>query len=489
MRKLDPKKHPKLIAFLEKTQKILKTVAIICFSLVIVLCVFFYTKACSEKNAAQLINASAEEASTALTSATVDVESGIDSTLYPSANLIPYPYKDGESKTSGGITFTVQSDCSILMNGTASYNSLFYLYQNDLSNLPLEIGKKYTFGTFGKVGQYYAQINYRESGVDKSLVTSLAGYRHYFTLSEDWQLISIYVVVLANTTVENVVFSPMLNVGDVEYPYLPPLDRIYYGGYNEGYTAGETDGKEIGYNDGLEQAAYGMWRGSTVSVSASVSGSSFSWSGTPEYFSEGVGFSSIYEQFKDNTVLTTSAIKTIKLSFATSVRFVKNAFRATALYTPSISQGVTLYAVDDEGIKRVISVTNLDDTGAYVFNIPEGVFTSIQIESTKWNILQQLMFFSYEPYYEQGYEAGYQAGYNNNGAYDDGYKNGYNVGKSDGFQDGFNQSESGGFGWLISSVQQFLSTPFWGNFGPGTLLYVGLGITLTVMFLRMFAGG
>ena len=85
MRKLDPKKHPKLIAFLEKTQKVLKTVAVICFSLVIVLCVFFYTKACSEKNAAQLIKASAEEASTV-----ADVESGLDLTEYPSANLYRY---------------------------------------------------------------------------------------------------------------------------------------------------------------------------------------------------------------------------------------------------------------------------------------------------------------------------------------------------------------------------------------------------------------
>ena len=470
MRKLDPKKHPKLIAFLEKTAKILKTVAVICFSLVIVLCVFFYTKACSEKNAAQLINASAEESTTFANT----VEKVVDTTKYPSANLF---YIRDYEETQNGLTLTVIDDV-LTMKGTTTAICSFWL----LNMQPLLAGT-YSFASEKTPFTCFLYFNGTSERVEiyNGLYSNLT---KTITSTSTW----LQIVVGQGVTVD-VSFGLMCNAGEVAYPFIPPLDRIYYNGYNVGYEAGETDGKESGYNDGLAQAAYGMWRGSTVSVSASVSGSSFSWSGTPEYFSEGVGFSAIYEQFKNNENLLNAPIKTINLNFATPVRFVKNAFRATALFSPSISQGTFLYAVSSDGVKQGIYATDLDESGAYVFNIPEGVFTSIQIEATKWEVLQQLSFFSYEPYFEQGYEAGYQAGYNNKGAYNDGYKNGYNVGKSDGFQEGFNQSEKGSFGWLISSVQEFLNVNFFGGFGIGTLVYVGLGLTLVSIFLRVFAGG
>ena len=46
-------------------------------------------------------------------------------------NLIPYPYKDGTSKTMNGITYTVNEDGSILVNGTATDNSNFTLSASD----------------------------------------------------------------------------------------------------------------------------------------------------------------------------------------------------------------------------------------------------------------------------------------------------------------------------------------------------------------------
>jgi flagellar biosynthesis/type III secretory pathway protein FliH len=111
--------------------------------------------------------------------------------------------------------------------------------------------------------------------------------------------------------------------------------------------------------------------------------------------------------------------------------------------------------------------------------------------------------------YFLGYEDGYDIGYDNaiknsqkeieelendiNSAYDKGYTEGktvgYDLGVSDGFQDGFNQTQNGGFTWLISSVQAFLDVNFFGDFGIGTLLFVGLGMTLVTLFLKMFAGG
>lgn len=69
------------------------------------------------------------------------------------------------------------------------------------------------------------------------------------------------------------------------------------------------------------------------------------------------------------------------------------------------------------------------------------------------------------------------------------FMNGYNSGYSVGFQEGFNQSKSGGFGWLVSSVQQFLDVKFFGDFGIGTLIYVMLGTVFVMLFLKFFAGG
>ncbi len=45
-------------------------------------------------------------------------------------NLIPYPYADGMSKTSGGVTFTVNDDRSITVNGTTTADAFFSLQRN-----------------------------------------------------------------------------------------------------------------------------------------------------------------------------------------------------------------------------------------------------------------------------------------------------------------------------------------------------------------------
>ena len=85
--------------------------------------------------------------------------------------------------------------------------------------------------------------------------------------------------------------------------------------------------------------------------------------------------------------------------------------------------------------------------------------------------------------YNYGYNIGFEDGKL------EGNKTFYDKGYSAGFQEGFNQNESGGFGWLISSVQQFLDVKFFGDFGIGTLLYVSLGVLCVMYFLKLVAGG
>lgn len=87
--------------------------------------------------------------------------------------------------------------------------------------------------------------------------------------------------------------------------------------------------------------------------------------------------------------------------------------------------------------------------------------------------------------YENGYDDGYDIGYDdgNSLGYDEGYASGQTVGYDQGFAD----AGGGGFSWLIGSVQEFLNTPFFGSFGIGTLLYIALGITFVMLFLKFFA--
>ena len=87
----------------------------------------------------------------------------------------------------------------------------------------------------------------------------------------------------------------------------------------------------------------------------------------------------------------------------------------------------------------------------------------------------------------QGYNEGLSDGISE--GYYDGIDVGYSEGYSVGFQEGFDSQGSGSFGWLVSSVQNFLNTPFFGTFSIGTLLYVALGVTFVMLFLKFFAGG
>ncbi len=51
-------------------------------------------------------------------------------------NILPWPYYDGESYTTGGITYTVQEDGGIHAVGTATANSYYRLMRRSLAGLP-----------------------------------------------------------------------------------------------------------------------------------------------------------------------------------------------------------------------------------------------------------------------------------------------------------------------------------------------------------------
>ena len=147
-------------------------------------------------------------------------------------NLIPYPYSDGTSKTSNGITYTVNDDGSITANGTATGESLFVLRQggaslNNINNIKVHTNKKLVLSgcpSGGLPNNYGIQIaltngtNFwanswadRGEGKTFSFIPSIG----YYNIS------LIRIVIASGVTANNLTFKPMLTLEDADQTYEP----------------------------------------------------------------------------------------------------------------------------------------------------------------------------------------------------------------------------------------------------------------------------
>lgn len=159
--------------------------------------------------------------------ATVQIELGSTATVYTpyisdlttvtatryGKNLIPYPYTD-TTKTLNGITFTVNSDGSVTVSGTATAQAYFKLQQS----FSLKKGQ-YFFSGCPKGG----------TGTTYSLYLSTSDYVFYKSdigngisiNAEDDKIVSIVINIAKDTTVENLVFKPQLELGSTATAYEP----------------------------------------------------------------------------------------------------------------------------------------------------------------------------------------------------------------------------------------------------------------------------
>lgn len=135
---------------------------------------------------------------------------------YSKKNLIPYPYKE-TTKTITGITWTDNKDGTVTIDGTATDDSYFTLYQGEM----FKPGKyKITSGT-GLTENYCVYMK----RVDKS--TGLKVGEAYFSyqkdsvfevLENDAETYDIFVTayIKSGTTVSNVVLKPMLRRAEID---------------------------------------------------------------------------------------------------------------------------------------------------------------------------------------------------------------------------------------------------------------------------------
>ncbi len=115
------------------------------------------------------------------------------------ANLIPFPYSDGMSKTVNGITYTVNADGSIHAVGTATAEAIFTLTRNTK----------------------WASTSIWAS----EKVTSVDGKTFYQCQFSNSGSYPLYVRVVANETVDKT-FYPMVNYGTETAPFTPYIGTL-----------------------------------------------------------------------------------------------------------------------------------------------------------------------------------------------------------------------------------------------------------------------
>lgn len=123
-------------------------------------------------------------------------------------NLLPYPYNQS-TNTTNGVTFTDNGDGTILINGTATANAVYYIKDNNYPII-LEKGKQYTLsgGKAPNIILCLQDITYKQSVWNG---TFTAEYEKYYA----------FIRVTEGVTANNFILKPQLEEGETASTYEP----------------------------------------------------------------------------------------------------------------------------------------------------------------------------------------------------------------------------------------------------------------------------
>lgn len=151
-------------------------------------------------------------------------------------NLISYPYYNGTSYESNGVTYTVNEvDGTITVNGTATKESDFRLISpyDTSDRKTLELGQTYTLsdgvnqpnsiGYQAPVYFQFVRIDTTKNDFNYGISTN---YGNMTWTASDANLLQygIRVVVREGATADNVVLKPMLEIGSIAHMYEPTTE-------------------------------------------------------------------------------------------------------------------------------------------------------------------------------------------------------------------------------------------------------------------------
>ena len=148
---------------------------------------------------------------------------------YKTRNWIPFPYYANAPSVHNGITYSIQDNGTVVLNGVSTERSWRILS----SELTLTAGKVYTLSgcpsggsTTGATNPTYALYISEFKNGTWSREFQEAGNGVHFTALENCVYTVSVNVWSADVTCENLVFKPMLNEGDTALPYEPYFEGI-----------------------------------------------------------------------------------------------------------------------------------------------------------------------------------------------------------------------------------------------------------------------
>ena len=135
-------------------------------------------------------------------------------------NLIPYPYGQN-SRTDNGVTYTVNTDGSVTVNGTATANSTFVLqYRITPSAIKLEVGRTYRL-TGGKSNQLSIGVSTEKNGSASYYGYDRGNGLEFMPQTGDTSFGAL-IQVTNGSTVNNVTVYPMIRLAsDPDDTYQP----------------------------------------------------------------------------------------------------------------------------------------------------------------------------------------------------------------------------------------------------------------------------
>ena len=142
---------------------------------------------------------------------------GVDSVQVCGNNL--FVNKATEGTTHNGVTFTLNSDKSITVNGTNTSSSRSAVYHTSVGIINTDIAPGTYIISGGSAPVVVEVVIYKANGETKYFSSSLSST--VFNIEDGDILKQSYVLVRAGQTADNVTVYPMLNVGSTALPYEP----------------------------------------------------------------------------------------------------------------------------------------------------------------------------------------------------------------------------------------------------------------------------
>lgn len=137
------------------------------------------------------------------------LENGVNNLDVKFKNELPYPYMS-TTRTENGVTFTVNADGSITVNGKATAETLYYLTG---TSFVVESGNHYLSG----IPDGYEQSMWLQVGVHDEAGTDRYYYKNHntkdvaFSVVDTTQYCVVYIRVLSGATIGNVTVKPFMN--------------------------------------------------------------------------------------------------------------------------------------------------------------------------------------------------------------------------------------------------------------------------------------